>query len=142
MKFNSVRVTVLFGDGMAKVEAGNNVVDVTLPWPYSNDQNDPDVILVTLDAIRKLGDALADPAGKEIELAVSGKRIVRDQSAFIDLNSATEQQLDSLTGVGPELARRIIAARPFTSVDDLKKVSGISDKLLETNRLLLTVLKP
>ena len=31
--------------------------------------------------------------------------------------------------IGPKLAARIIAARPFNSADDLKKVSGIGDKL-------------
>jgi len=31
-------------------------------------------------------------------------------------------------GIGHVMAARIIAARPFSSADDLKKVSGIGDK--------------
>jgi len=46
----------------------------------------------------------------------------------IDVNTATEKELRSVPGIGPEMAARIIAARPFRSADDLKKVSGIGDK--------------
>jgi len=46
----------------------------------------------------------------------------------IDVNTATEKELRSVPGVGPVMAARIIAARPFRSADDLKKVNGIGDK--------------
>jgi competence protein ComEA len=46
----------------------------------------------------------------------------------IDVNTATEKELRSVPGVGPVIAARIIAARPFRSADDLKKVNGIGDK--------------
>jgi endonuclease YncB( thermonuclease family) len=49
----------------------------------------------------------------------------------LDVNTATEKQLRDLPGIGPVLAQRIIAARPFSpfrSGDDLKKVNGIGDK--------------
>jgi DNA uptake protein ComE-like DNA-binding protein/endonuclease YncB( thermonuclease family) len=46
----------------------------------------------------------------------------------IDVNTATEKELRTLPGIGPVMASRIIAARPFRSADDLKKVNGIGDK--------------
>jgi competence protein ComEA len=46
----------------------------------------------------------------------------------IDVNTATEKELRSVPGIGPVMAARIIAARPFRSADDLKKVNGIGDK--------------
>lgn len=46
----------------------------------------------------------------------------------IDVNTATEKELRSVPGIGPVIAARIIAARPFRSADDLKRVSGIGDK--------------
>ncbi|MGZ4814422.1 MAG: ComEA family DNA-binding protein [Terriglobales bacterium] len=50
----------------------------------------------------------------------------------IDLNSASEQELEQVGGIGPERARRIVEQRPFQSWDDLKnKVEGFSDKLVE-----------
>ena len=46
----------------------------------------------------------------------------------IDINTATEKELKMIPGIGPVMAARIIAARPFRSADDLKKVNGIGGK--------------
>jgi len=46
----------------------------------------------------------------------------------IDINTATEKELTTVPGIGHVMAARIIAARPFQSADDLKRVSGIGDK--------------
>ncbi|MGB7710767.1 MAG: DUF655 domain-containing protein [Microcoleus sp.] len=58
---------------------------------------------------------------------VAGKKLV-------NLNTASQAELETLPGVGPKLAERIMAARkqqPFTSLDDVARVQGIGDKLLE-----------
>jgi DNA uptake protein ComE-like DNA-binding protein len=46
----------------------------------------------------------------------------------IDINTATEKELTTVPGIGHVMAARIIAARPFRSADDLKRVSGIGQK--------------
>lgn len=46
----------------------------------------------------------------------------------VSINRATSQELAALPGIGPALAERIIAARPFTTTDELLKVSGIGRK--------------
>ena len=46
----------------------------------------------------------------------------------IDINTATEKELRMIPGIGPVMAARIVATRPFRSADDLKKVNGIGDK--------------
>ena len=46
----------------------------------------------------------------------------------IDINTATEKELTTVPGIGHVMAARIIAARPFRSADDLKRVSGIAQK--------------
>jgi competence ComEA-like helix-hairpin-helix protein len=52
----------------------------------------------------------------------------------IDVNTATEKELTTVPGIGHVMAARIIAARPFRTADDLKKVSGIGDKKYEQIR--------
>ncbi len=52
----------------------------------------------------------------------------KTQLGNIDINTATEKELTTVPGIGHVMAARIIAARPFRSADDLKKVSGIGDK--------------
>ncbi len=52
----------------------------------------------------------------------------KTQPGKIDINTATERELRTVPGIGPVMAARIIAARPFRSADDLTKVSGIGDK--------------
>jgi competence protein ComEA len=61
----------------------------------------------------------------------------------VDLNTADAATLQSLQGIGAVQAKAIVAYRqqhgPFQSVDDLKKVPGIGDKLLATLRDQVTV---
>ena len=53
----------------------------------------------------------------------------------IEVNTATEIQLNALPGIGPALAARIAEDRatrgPFESMDDLARVHGIGPKLIE-----------
>lgn len=55
-------------------------------------------------------------------------------SGKLDINSATKEQLDSVSGIGPVTAEKIIDYRTkngkFQSLEDLKKVGGIGDKTL------------
>jgi len=61
----------------------------------------------------------------------------------VDLNTATQQQLDALPGVGPVTAAAIVAWRQangkFTSVDQLADVDGIGPARLEKLRPLVRV---
>lgn len=56
----------------------------------------------------------------------------------VDFNRATAKDLQTLPGVGPALAKRIVAERKkggeFTNLEDLRRVSGISDTLIDRLR--------
>jgi competence protein ComEA len=51
--------------------------------------------------------------------------------SLIDINTASSRQLESLSGIGPSLAARIIDGRPYRRVRDLLDVRGIGPRTLE-----------
>ena len=63
----------------------------------------------------------------------------RPASGPIDVNTATPKELQSIKGIGPVIAERIVSGRPYKSVDDLIKVQGIGPATLEKIRPHLVV---
>ncbi len=59
-------------------------------------------------------------------------------SGRLNLNTATEEQLEALPKVGPSLAKRIIAGRPYRSLDDLDHVKGVGETTLRRLEPLVT----
>lgn len=60
----------------------------------------------------------------------------------ININTATESELRTLTGIGEVMAKRIIEYRenhPFQSIEEIKNVSGIGDKTFENICEYITV---
>src|SRR5437870_4611812 len=60
----------------------------------------------------------------------------------VDVNTASPAELESLPGIGPALAARIVAARPFASLDDLRGVPGIGARRLAAIRPRLELAPP
>lgn len=67
----------------------------------------------------------------EREEPSSGKEVLVEKS--IDINNASEEELDALPGIGPALAKRIISYREenngFWDIEELLEVSGIGEKI-------------
>jgi len=61
------------------------------------------------------------------------KKEKEDDTCFksVNINTASKEELQKITGVGPVTAQKIIDARPFYSLNDLIKVSGIGEKTLQ-----------
>jgi competence protein ComEA len=60
------------------------------------------------------------------------------QKGLTDLNTASQKDLEAIKGVGPATAKKIIAARPYKSVDELKK-AGLSAKQIDSIKPYVTV---
>ena len=73
----------------------------------------------------------------------SGTTTASSCRGLIDLNAASSTQLDTLPGIGPELANRIVAHReqngPFAPVEQITEVSGIGPATFEKIRELVAV---
>ncbi len=66
--------------------------------------------------------------------------------AVLDVNRATEQDLERLPGIGPVLARRIVQYREeqgtFHDIEQLRRVKGIGKKTFERIRAFVNVGSP
>ncbi|WP_338592569.1 ComEA family DNA-binding protein [Shewanella khirikhana] len=69
--------------------------------------------------------------------------VQKHQTSKISINSATEAELQLLKGIGEAKAKAIVEYRKqygrFASVEDLTKVSGVGQKVLDDNRDLLSL---
>jgi competence protein ComEA len=78
-----------------------------------------------------------DSGGAPTDVAGSGA------GGLVAINRATAAELETLPGVGPVLAARIVAHReqngPFIEVEDLLQVSGIGESKLAAIRDLIVV---
>lgn len=64
-------------------------------------------------------------AGKAMAKAKAAAKEAAPATGKVDLNTATAEELQELPGIGPARAEAIMAARPFKSVADLKKVEDV-----------------
>jgi competence protein ComEA len=97
------------------------------------------------EQLRVLAVGEAPPVGAPPPAAGGGgpPGAVAAAGAPVNLNAASEIDLDALPRIGPAMASRIVEYRtangPFTAVDDLLQVPGIGEKTLEGLRPLVTV---
>jgi competence protein ComEA len=82
------------------------------------------------------------PVAPSAVLPTSSAAPLETPAESVDLNTATQGQLETLPGVGEKTAQKIIAYRaqtPFNTVDDLANVPGIGEKRLEALRPMVQV---
>jgi competence protein ComEA len=148
---------VLVVQGNSTPQASAEIIPMTIAEPeifvdVTGAVNNPGVYTLTgksrvIDAIKAAGDSAPGADLSTINLARvlnDGEQIYVDSTVVnsagvrvskklpsgpININRATARQLDSLDGIGPVIAARIVEYRKvngsFLSVDDLQKVSGI-----------------
>lgn len=57
----------------------------------------------------------------------------------ININTASQSELETLSGIGPSKAEGIIENRPYDSIEDIKKVPGIGEGTFKKIQDLITV---
>lgn len=91
--------------------------------------------------VAKVGENAVDVTASASASVTSGTG--QTKSALVNLNTATEADFQTISGIGQKRAQDIIAYREangrFKSVDDLKNVSGIGAKTLEKLKEYVTV---
>lgn len=93
------------------------------------------------------GVPVSQPAGVRRNTFISTAGVnsagVASPAGLININTADQSLLETLPGIGPTLAQRIIQYREingrFDNIEDLKNVSGIGDKKFESLRDMITV---
>lgn len=109
----------------------------TLPWGSK-----------TEDAIRVAGGFAENAEASLVNLAEpldTGEQVFVPATATetgaerVSVNSASATLLDTLPGVGPATAERIIEGRPYSKLEDLLDVKGIGEKTLEKLRPFITL---
>ena len=91
-----------------------------------------------MKSVRRFTAALALAAA----LTALAPPLASADSGAVDLNAASEEQLTAFPGIGPSKAKAIVeyrASHPFRSVDEMKNVKGIGDKLYEQLKDQITV---
>ena len=85
----------------------------------------------------------APPAGGGGAPAAAGAAAAAAPDQPINLNTATLEQLDTLSGIGPTTAQKILDLREerggFNSVEELGEIPGIGEKRLATLREEVTL---
>jgi competence protein ComEA len=105
----------------------------------------PGAVLSSLNLAAPLVDGTQVLVPKESQSAPTTETGTGTSGAtgLVNVNSATNAELETLPGIGEVLAQAIVDHRtengPFTSVEQLVDVSGIGDATLENIRELVTV---
>ena len=123
--------------------AATVAVVLWIGWPVPNDvavQSPP------RDASQALSPAIQQASVQQsVPMPGPARAAVRPlrAGARLDLNRATVEELQTLPGIGPVLAQRVVERRtargPFKTVEDLVNVKGIGAKRLEQLRPLVKI---
>lgn len=111
-----------------KVSSGNNITEVKINNNSKNSASISESELITNDNVK----SEEDNTGNSLEGNIK-----------VNINTATKEELMKLSNIGESKAEKIIDYRTangnFNSIEDIKKVSGIGDKLYDSIKENITV---
>ena len=142
--------------GIVKLKEGSRIEDAI--EAAGGLTENADITKVNLAYIVEDGTKIKIPSASEEDIgdediidSKSGDNIIIEENTVssnnstqtININKATEKEFETLPGIGPSLASKIIEYRnqngKFGSIEDIKNVNGIGDGKYEKIKDLITV---
>jgi len=130
--------------GIVKIKEGSRIVDVIEAAGGITEDADTSKInlaYVVEDGQKIFVPSITDEITEETEYVTSesGDNIIIDnnegENVMVNINKATQTELETLPGIGPAMALRIIEHREengnFENIEDIKNVKGIGDAKFE-----------
>ena len=114
--------------GIYSLPTGSRVEDAIIAAGGLGSDADTDIFAKTFNRATKLID------GAKLYVSANNETIVHipdAAGALISVNSATESELDSLPGVGPVTAQKIIDTRPYQTLEELVSKKAVGPALFE-----------
>jgi len=122
--------------GMYKLPESSRIQDGLVAAGGLSAQADREYIAKNLNLATKLSD------GAKIYVPLIGEAVNSGQAlnassegvavgTLMNINTSSESQLDSLPGIGPVTAQKIIVGRPYSSINDLLSKKIVSNKVFD-----------
>jgi competence protein ComEA len=142
--------------GVYELDSGSRVNDLLIMAGGLSAEADRNWVQMTLNLAQKLTDGAkffipdkkeVGPASVDLSAGNAGTSVRQGDGAvagqtistLININTASASQLDTLYGVGPVTAQKIIDNRPYQSIDDLVTKKAVGKSVFEKIKGLISV---
>lgn len=115
--------------GVYTLAVGSRVEDAIVAAGGMSGEADAEVFAKTINRAAKVVD------GGKLYIPKIGEKSTTLETSYndslVNINSASESQLEALPGVGPVTAQKIIAGRPYQTLDELVAKKALGQSLFE-----------
>lgn len=136
---NGIKVTVEIAGavekpGVYELKNGSTVEDLLKISGNISKEANKQFLSESVNRARKLQDGekiyipnLIEREEENLKTILKEKANYKINSSLININTATEEGLTSLDGIGSTYAKRIVEGRPYKRKEDIKQIKGIGD---------------
>lgn len=131
--------------GVYKLEKGSRIEDAIARAGGFSEKADLTWVSKVLNRASPLSDGqkifIPEKGAPEKGAAVSNQsaKTAGTQTSLININDASQSELEKLWGIGPVTAQKVIEGRPYSSVEELFTRKILKQNVFEKNKDLLTV---
>jgi competence protein ComEA len=127
--------------GVYRLKEGSIVQDALIAAGGASEEADRDWMAknMNLALTLKNGQKIYIPNEEEADTVSVIQTVEGSSTGLIDINTASMSELDSLSGVGPVTAEKIVKARPYASIDELLSKKIVGESVFEKIKDKITV---